>query len=70
MGQRSWFTPVRSPIASQGLTQSDCAILNRAARNLFAIGGPPPTHLQLMEIRMAYTPGMSARELMEKIEDP
>ena len=58
---RKWFTPE----TTSGLTADDMTILNRAARNLFDV----PSNLELMNLRMLYKPGMSAKDLMDAYED-
>ena len=58
---RQWFTPE----TCENLTHTDCAFLNRAVRWCFPHNGQAaPTHLQLMSVRMSYTPGMSVFELL------
>ncbi len=59
MAQRTWFTPE----ICDGLSQADCSILNRAARNAFPTG-TDPRHLELVVLRTVYRPGMSASELL------
>ena len=59
MAARTWFTPK----VCEGLTHDDCRVLNTAARHAF----PPhtkPSHLELVVLRTAYRPGMSARDLL------
>lgn len=66
MAARTWFTPE----ICEGLSASDCSILNRAGR-LLADEGWLMSRSLLMNIRMSYRAGMSARELAEACDpDP
>jgi hypothetical protein len=62
MAQRRWFEPTQTG----ELGPADCAILNRAARNLWR-PGHEPRRSDLMALRMSYKPGMSAADLIEEV---
>ena len=64
MAARTWFTVEKC----QGLSHRDCAVLNTAARNLWA-PAQVPRPAELMKLRMAYRPGLSARQLTEQLSD-
>lgn len=53
-----------------GLDKSDIAILNRAARYFADVRKiDPPIFAVLSAIRTSYERGMSAQDLIEKVED-
>jgi len=64
MAYRKWFTPANC----EKLEQEDCAILNRAVRNSYRVGGRQPTYRELMDFLTRYKPGMSAGELRDIVE--
>lgn len=59
---RTWFEPL--PDARD---KADCAILNRAARNLHQLPRQP-TRKELMYLATSYRKGMSAADLIELVE--
>lgn len=59
---RTWFEPL--PFIRD---KSDCAVMNRAIRHMFP-SNKQPMHKDLVKFAMSYQRGMSAAELIEKIE--
>ncbi len=59
MAARTWFTSEACP----DLTSEDRRVLNTAARKAFPVGREPK-HLELVDLRTVYKPGMSANDLL------
>lgn len=63
MSSRTWFEPL--PFVR---SKADCAILNRAVRNVYPPSKWPP-HSDLTNFLLAYKRGMSALDLINAVED-
>jgi len=63
---RIWFTKENSQIDDP--TDTSLRILNRAVRHLVDGHGMEPTASLLAQVRMTYREGMSAKDLIDKIE--
>jgi hypothetical protein len=61
---RTWFQQL--PFIRD---KKDCQIMNMAVRHMYPANGPQPMHKDLVLFAMTYQRGMSARDLMDAVED-